>query len=109
MPDAPREIRLGHILLEPDNPREGAPPRIWVAVGYEGRGSRTVKLRSAAFGEAEFRKVQADRIPPGWLFVHSELLAGLLTRHAATPMADCPVCAVFGGPGTAELIQGAGH
>ena len=113
---APPELRVGHILLEPGDPAEERPPRIWVAVGYEGKDVQTVKLRTAGFGEAETRKVQARRIPPGWLFVHSELLAGLLSRHAATfgpdgtPFdPDCQVCAVFGGPGTAETIQRAGH
>lgn len=110
---APPELRVGHILLEPGNPREEEPPRMWVVVGYEGHGQQTVKLRSAGFGEAANRKAQAKRVPPGWLFVHSELLAGLLTRHAATLDAgseiDCPVCAVFGGPGTVEAIEKAGH
>lgn len=113
MATVPNELRIGHILLEPGNPREQEPPRIWVVVGYEGHGQKTCKLRSAAFGEALTLKCQADRIPPGWLFVHSELLAGLLARHAVTLDAgseiDCPTCAVFGGPGTVETIAKAGH
>lgn len=109
----PTELRVGHILLEPGNPAREEPPRMWVVVGYEGRSQETVKLRSAGFGEAANMKCQAKRIPPGWEFVHSELLAGLLTRHAATlnegSEIGCPVCAVFGGPGTVEAIQKAGH
>lgn len=111
----PPELRIGHMLLDPGNPREEEPPRMWVVFGYEGRGLETVKVKASGFGEEETRKLSARRIPPGWLFVHGELLAGLLSRHAAsieeskTMVNGCAVCAVFGGPGTVETIQKAGH
>lgn len=110
--DPPPELRRGHLLLDPGDPSQEDPPKMWAVIEVSLRG-KTVKVKSAGFGESETRTLQADRIPHHWLFVHSELLAGLLSRHAATLDVgsdfDCAVCAVFGGPGTAESIQKAGH
>jgi hypothetical protein len=109
---APDELRLGHLLLDPGG--EDDPPKVWAVTAYHGKEG-TVIVRSSGFGEAQQRKIHGQRLPPGWKFIHSELLAGLLGRHLLAATADagsdlgCAVCAVFGGPGTVETIQEAGH